>query len=125
MHLKLFTTLLVAMLLFNDCGKSAVTNQQKVSVAHKKDTTAFIKKSSSDTLVLDTVLYNNLLLYLSHNKPNSKWPVKTAYPLPGAILPFKRIVTYYGNFYSKGMGILGELPPDGLLQKLQSEGKKW
>ena len=37
------------------------------------------------------------------------WPAKTVYPNVGAILPFHRIVAYYGNFYSKGMGILGEL----------------
>ena len=35
-------------------------------------------------------------------------------PLPGAILPHKRIVAYYGNLLSKRMGILGELPPDQL-----------
>ena len=36
------------------------------------------------------------------------WPVQTPYPLDGAILPFKRIVAYYGNFLSKGMGVLGQ-----------------
>ena len=36
------------------------------------------------------------------------WPVKTVYPKDGAILPFSRIVAYYGNLYSKKMGVLGE-----------------
>jgi hypothetical protein len=45
--------------------------------------------------------------------------------LPGAIFPYKRIVAYYGNFYSKGMGILGALPEDQMLQKLQDEVKAW
>ena len=40
-------------------------------------------------------------------KPNL-WPVKAPYPLAGAILPFKRVVAYYGNLYSKKMGALGE-----------------
>ncbi|MDD5068982.1 MAG: hypothetical protein PHS53_02800 [Candidatus Pacebacteria bacterium] len=54
------------------------------------------------------------------------WPVKTApYPKGGAILPFKRIVAYYGNFYAKGMGVLGEYPPLVMLQKLNDEIKKW
>jgi hypothetical protein len=74
---------------------------------------------------LDTSQYNLLLLHLVHGKPSSKWPVRCAYPMPGAILPFKRIVAYYGNFYSKGMGILGELPPDKILSRLQEEVKKW
>lgn len=51
--------------------------------------------------------------------------MKTVYPLTGAILPYKRIVTYYGNFYSTRMGILGELPPDQMLHKLKQEVKKW
>lgn len=54
------------------------------------------------------------------------WPVKgTPYPLPGAILPFKRVVAFYGNLYSKRMGILGELPPNEMLAKLKQEVKNW
>ncbi len=53
------------------------------------------------------------------------WPVKAVYPNVGAILPFKRIVAYYGNFYSKGMGVLGEYPTEQMLTMLQNEVKKW
>jgi len=54
------------------------------------------------------------------------WPVASApYPLPGAILPFKRIVAYYGNFYSTGMGVLGQYPEDVMLQKLQGAVDEW
>jgi len=53
------------------------------------------------------------------------WPVSTAYPEVGAVLPFKRIVAYYGNFYSKGMGVLGEYPEDQLLAMLASTTAKW
>jgi hypothetical protein len=41
------------------------------------------------------------------------------------VLPQKRIIAYYGNLYSKRMGILGELPPDQMTQKLEEECKKW
>lgn len=54
-----------------------------------------------------------------------KWPVKTVYPNAGAILPFNRIIAYYGNLYSKKMGALGEYPEDIMLAKLQAEVKKW
>lgn len=74
---------------------------------------------------LDTALYNALLLRTVHDSASAKWPVKGAYPLPGAILPFNRIVAYYGNFYSTHMGILGELPPDEMLKKLMDEVKNW
>src|ERR1035437_5325031 len=55
----------------------------------------------------------------------SLWPVKTVYPKADAILPFKRIVAYYGNFYSKGMGVLGEYPTAQLLAMLASTTAKW
>ena len=63
---------------------------------------------------------------MAHGDTTGKWPVKnTPYPLPGAILPFKRIVAFYGNLYSKRMGILGELPPNEMLAKLKGEVKNW
>ncbi|HEY4131902.1 MAG TPA: hypothetical protein VGM50_14880, partial [Gemmatimonadaceae bacterium] len=53
------------------------------------------------------------------------WPVKTAPALPGAILPAKRIVAFYGNPLSKRMGILGEIPYDQMLTKLDSVVASW
>lgn len=53
------------------------------------------------------------------------WPVKTVYPEAGALLPFNRIVAYYGNFYSTGMGVLGEYPPDQMMQMLQAAVAQW
>jgi hypothetical protein len=56
---------------------------------------------------------------------NALWPKSQPYPLPGAILPFKRILAYYGNFYSRHMGILGEYEPDEVLRKLAIEKDNW
>ncbi|MDP9203075.1 MAG: hypothetical protein M3P26_14245 [Gemmatimonadota bacterium] len=56
---------------------------------------------------------------------NTNWPVKTASPLPGSILPAHRIVAYYGNPLSKRMGILGELPPDQMLARFDKEIAAW
>lgn len=53
------------------------------------------------------------------------WPVKTVYPNAGAILPFNRIIAYYGNLYSTKMGVLGEYPETEMLAKLDAEVKKW
>ncbi len=94
---------------------------------------------------LDTVAYNTKLLQLGHVATSSPWyaaflagtttasttitkpvwPVKTVYPNAGAILPFSRVVAYYGNFYSKGMGVLGQYPQDVMLQKLASTTAMW
>ncbi|MBI3305803.1 hypothetical protein HYZ82_01560 [Candidatus Nomurabacteria bacterium] len=57
--------------------------------------------------------------------PLNLWPVKTVYPNGGAILPFKRIVAYYGNLYSTKMGVLGQYPEAEMLERLDAEVKKW
>ncbi len=74
---------------------------------------------------LDTTLYNQHIAHLTNGDSSGHWPVQSIYPNAGALLPFKRIIAFYGNLYSKRMGILGELPPDEMLKKLQGEVKKW
>lgn len=54
-----------------------------------------------------------------------KWPVKGPAPLPGAILPAKRVVAYYGNPLSKRMGVLGQYPVDDMLARLDREVARW
>jgi hypothetical protein len=53
------------------------------------------------------------------------WPVVCAAQLPGAILPAKRIVAYYGNPQSKRMGALGEFEKDDMLRRLNAEVLSW
>jgi 2-hydroxychromene-2-carboxylate isomerase len=53
------------------------------------------------------------------------WPVNYPTPLPGSILPRKRIVAYYGNPLSKRMGALGEYPKDDMLRRLKGEVARW
>jgi hypothetical protein len=53
------------------------------------------------------------------------WPVNSPAPLPGALLPHKRIVAYYGNPNSRRMGALGEYPKDEMLRRLQDEVLRW
>jgi hypothetical protein len=53
------------------------------------------------------------------------WPVKGPAPLPGSILPNRRIIAYYGNPLSKRMGVLGEYPVDVMLKKLDQEVARW
>lgn len=74
-------------------------------------------------------------LYILANRPFAtstatttkqyRWPVKTEYPRDGAILPFKRIVAFYGNLLSTKMGVLGEYPEAEMLAKLDSEIALW
>jgi hypothetical protein len=53
------------------------------------------------------------------------WPVSGPAALPGAILPDKRIVCYYGNPNSTRMGALGEFPKDDMLSRLRRQIDEW
>ena len=86
-----------------------------------EDTVEIIKKIPT----LDTLAYNKLMLTLSNGDTSGRWPKKAIYPNLNAILPYHRIIAFYGNLYSKGMGILGELPETEMLDLLQTEVKKW
>ncbi len=81
-------------------------------------------KDSTIKAPLDTARYDSLMRRLTNGDKTGKWPVKP-YPLPGAILPFYRIVAYYGNMYSKNMGALGQYEPSVMREKLMAEVKTW
>jgi hypothetical protein len=89
------------------------------------------KKSKDSTTApesaatLDTAAYSQKLLAIANGDSSGRWPVQQAFPMPGAILPFNRIVAFYGNLYSKQMGILGELPRQEMLEKLKQEVAVW
>lgn len=57
--------------------------------------------------------------------PGQNWPSSAVYPNGDAILPFKRILAYYGNFYSQRMGILGEYEPEEVLRRLADTAAEW
>ena len=82
--------------------------------------------SAAELEPIDTALYNKKIKELANGDTTGKWPVKKQpYPLAGAILPYKRVVTYYGNLYSKKMGALGEYAPKEMLRMLYAEVSKW
>ena len=58
-------------------------------------------------------------------RPAPVWPVPGPAPLAGSILPGKRIIAYYGNPFSKRMGVLGEYPKVDMLQRLDREVAAW
>lgn len=94
-----------------------------------------IKKHIEEPPKLDTEAYDKKMRFLAHveeattsatSSPKGLWPVTDApYPNVGALLPFKRIVAYYGNFYSTKMGILGEYDKGTVIAKLKSEKAAW
>ena len=99
-----------------------------------------VQSASQNVLALNTAAYDKKLALIANNrvlasssagstatstKVAHTWPTHAVYPNAGAILPFKRIVAYYGNFYSTKMGVLGEYPPQEMLAKLTAEVANW
>lgn len=95
------------------------------------DTSLSFKLVPEAPKVLDTKEYDLLLEknanYASTTATTTErlWPAEAPYPNYGALLPKKRIIAYYGNFYSTKMGVLGEYPRAEMLAKLKSEMRQW
>jgi len=122
-----FPKLLILLFSILFCASSCSKGKSQESTIDngKKDTVKILAAPEKNVSTIDTVDYNNKMLALSNNDTTGFWPVKTPYPLPGAVLPYNRIIAFYGNLYSKRMGILGELPKNEMLKKLQGEVAKW
>src|SRR3954468_15126550 len=93
-------------------------------------------RSQKDSFTLRAAIRNGM-------KRIDNWPMGPV-PMPGAILPAKRIVAFYGNPLSKKMGVLGEYitrradtkdsagkrvyagyETDSMLKKLDKAVKEW
>jgi hypothetical protein len=124
------TAVLIALFFATGCNEAAkgkvIAKEEPVVTppVTKADSTPVIT-TNSNTGNIDTADYNARMLALSNHDTTGKWPVKTPYPLAGALLPYNRIISFYGNLYSKRMGILGEIPKDSMLKKLQEEVALW
>lgn len=105
------------------------SNEQKVQQATGDSTKQLAKDGTvlqgAGGQTLDTAKYDQLMKYVANGDSSGRWPVKGPYPLPGAILPFNRVVAYYGNLYSNRMGALGKWPKKEMIPKLLAEVKKW
>ncbi|WP_188049333.1 hypothetical protein [Flavobacterium sp. GP15] len=116
-------TLPVVLLSMMACDRSKAADPKD-----SLDKTETIKADSiqkTKALTIDTIDFDKRNAALSVNDTTGKWPVKAPYPLPGAILPYNRIIAYYGNLYSTRMGVLGEFPRQEMLEKLKGEVARW
>lgn len=88
-------------------------NERMLALAHFAATT---------TVATSTLAYSSST---SITKIGEPWPASGPYPHGGAILPFHRIIAYYGNFYSPRMGILGEFEPEIVEEHLRATVRAW
>ncbi len=112
--------------LVSSCNSvSEKAGAQATASGAKNESDIPAEQAPSPTATLDTADFNKRMLEISNNDTTNKWPVKTVYPLAGALLPYNRIIAFYGNLYSKRMGILGEIPKDSMFKKLLGEVAAW
>lgn len=106
--------------------KSNGNNKQSATKSTTEATSEETAEEAPTSSSLDTAAYNRKNKELANGDTSGYWPVKNQpYPVDGAILPFKRVIAYYGNLYSKRMGALGEYAPKEMLSRLNAEVKKW
>ncbi len=111
--------------ILNGCNHSTEKKPVKVQV-QVPVVKPLVQKEEKKIVPIDTLAYGKKLNALANGDTTGLWPNHLrSYPLNGAILPFKRIVAFYGNLYSKKMGILGEYPPKELWKRLNAEVKAW
>ena len=126
--LVILSTFVLAVLSLTSCLSQDSAHAEN-GIASDSNDTQSVKADVTGTVpgsgVLDTTLFNQKMEHMLNGDSSGKWPVKSPYPLAGAILPFKTVIAYYGNLYSKQMGILGELPRKQMLEKLQGEIARW
>lgn len=121
-HVKTRQLLSFLLLFTTACSQAPAGNEKKgEGTAENGQTTA----GGPAKPAVDTALYNRIIKDLTNNDTTGKWPAQAPIPLPGSVLPFNRIVAFYGNLFSKKMGILGEIPKKEMLAKLKREVANW
>ncbi len=97
-------------------GAQAVHAQQKSDTARKPAPRGALGSQAGD---------RHLAYKGTGSDLDALWPPPMPAQLPGAILPSKRVIAYYGNPLSRRMGILGEFDSDVMLAKLDAEVAEW
>ena len=126
-------SLLFSLMLLTGCtlhseNKSDTKNTTTDSLATSIVEVDAVEESASvaKSTFVDSTEYDKMMMHMVNGDTTGLWPVANdEYPLEGAILPFKRIVAYYGNLYSKNMGALGEYPPQEMWRMLKDEVAAW
>jgi len=114
-----FIFLAVILAYYPNFKKSAFSAQTIVS---KSDT---IENEIKPRQAEPSLSFKEKMDHIINGDSSGRWTANKPEPPAGAILPYKRIIAYYGNLYSKNMGILGELPKKEMLEKLMGEAKQW
>ncbi len=120
-HSFLFNLYVVVVFIFI----SSCSNAQSDPAAVSKKASVLSKKVNLNITPIDSSSYKLKMVTMFNGDSSGKWKFTGHYPLAGALLPFNRIIAYYGNLYSTRMGILGELPKNQMFARLKKEMEVW
>ncbi len=114
-------------LLLTTCALTLFTSCQDKAHSETRSMPAeVIVPKKPDTEIDFEADYDRRMQALLETDSLGRWKdVRGPYPLKGAVLPYKRVIAFYGNLFSKRMGILGELPKQQMLDKLREENLRW
>ena len=112
------------------CTLSSCLSQDtaKAESSVASDTTVKQDVASNEptpSTMLDTAQYNERLEHMLNGDSSGKWPVKYGLSVTWRHTSLQNDIAFYGNLYSKQMGILGELPRKQMLEKLQAKWQQW
>jgi PBP1b-binding outer membrane lipoprotein LpoB len=79
---------LLFLLYCTGCNEANTTSAIKATENTAAGQTTTAPKTT--VTAIDTADYNKRMLALCNNDTTGKWPVKTPYPLPGALFPYNR-----------------------------------
>lgn len=121
MSYKHFIPLTLTFIILIGCNHTTEKNPGKKTAVKQA-----VQIPETKAISIDTVAFQTKLHALANGDTTGLWPnhLRT-YPLAGNVLPYKRIVAFYGNLYSRKMGILGEYPPKEMWRRLNIEVKAW
>jgi hypothetical protein len=107
----------------------APTPPKAAPAAQPSDPAAFARLMAMDTAGAAEARRDSTKRWLAGTSPlvaiEEGWPVKMETPLAGSLLPYNRIVAYYGNPLSKRMGVLGEYPKEEMLARFDRQIAAW
>lgn len=126
-RIQIFSVITSFLFLFITCtGTSTPKNTSSTDSAAFDETAPPKEEAAKQRGPMDEADYVQRMKQNANGDTTGLWPVQNQpVPLEGAILPYKRVVAYYGNLYSKQMGALGEYAPDEMWKRLNKEVDAW
>lgn len=117
----------LTVLVLSSCNGNSLLSSyvEPEAVRMEKPTADTSPKAERARGYVDSALYLRRIRQMVNGDSSGQWPVRSPLPLEGAVLPFKRVVAYYGNYFSKQMGALGEYPKEEMFARLKQEVAEW